>query len=84
MAGVLRPIDNTIKHKVIRMDDNTKDVLCQMSDASYEYHKGVAKLARNAGAKPSQEIIDGLSEAEMALEEQRKNVVSLKARLAGN
>lgn len=66
------------------MNENTQEVLSQMSEASYKFHKGMAMLARGAAKKPSQEILDGLAEAEMALEEQRKTVEALKAWLAGN
>lgn len=65
------------------MSENTQEVLSQMSEASYEFHKGMAMLARGADNKPRQEILDGLAEAEMALEEQRKTVEALKARLVG-
>lgn len=66
------------------MDDNTKDTLCQMAEASYECHKGLARLARGAEAKPSQDIVDGLNDAEVALDAMRENVVALRARLQGN
>lgn len=60
-----------------------KDILCTLSDASYEYHKEVGMLARACISKTNEEVADRLDEVMAALDEQKIALHTLTTRLRG-